>query len=385
MTGAEWTVLNPGGRWRVIVTKELPGCRWRELLLEADCRMEISRDAEPLTEHDLIALIGSRCDAVIGQLTEPWTERVLGALAGAGGRILSAYAVGYDNVNIAAASRLGVAVGNTPGVLTETTAEMAVALTFAAARRIPEGDKCMREAAFRGWLPSLLLGKLLWRKTLGVIGAGRIGTAYARMMVFGHQMDLFYYSSSSNTQLERDLAAYSALLTERGQAPVICRRAASLAELLHAADVVSLHVPLNAATRHLIGADELATMKDTAILVNTSRGPVVDEAALIDHCRTYRSFRAGLDVYEDEPVMKPGLSELDNVVLAPHLGSATGWTREGMATLAAMNVTAVLNGWPVWGRAVSRDDVLPFLGAFPPAAAPSIVNAGQLGLRRVQT
>ena len=284
-----------------------------------------------------------------------------GNLAAAGALVYSAYAVGYDNVDVPAATRLGLPVGNTPGVLTEATAEMAVALTFAAARRVAEGDRHMRVGAFTGWLPTLLLGELLWRETLGVVGTGRIGAAYARMMLEGHKMDLVYYSPNANGDLERYAAEYGAFLSAQGEAPVSCRRATTLVELLRGADVVSLHPALNEATRHLIGRPELAAMKETAVLVNTSRGPVVDEAALIDHCRTHPSFRAGLDVYEDEPPHKPGLAELDNVVLAPHLGSATSWTREGMATLAAANVAAILRGWPVWPRAKTLADILPFL------------------------
>lgn len=383
MTDGDWRVLNPDGRQRVVVTKELPGDSWLQLLLAAGCRVEIAGDDRPLAERDLVSAIGSDCAAVIGQLTEPWTKSALEVLAFAGGRVISAYAVGYDNIDVAAATAFGLAVGNTPGVLTEATAEMAVALTFAAARRIAEADGFMRDAKFRGWLPTLLLGDLLYRRTLGVVGAGRIGAAYARMMVAGHQMDLLYYSNSTNVALEEEVKGYSDLLVARGARGLCCRRVHRLDELLRNADVVSLHIPLTSATRHLIGADELATMKKDAILVNTSRGAIVDEAALVQHCRTQSSFRAGLDVYEDEPATKPGLRELANVVLAPHLGSATRFTREGMATLAAANVVAVLEGWPVWPRAESLGDVLPFLREPPPRAAPSIINADQLGLCRV--
>jgi hydroxypyruvate reductase 1 len=156
-----------------------------------------------------------------------------------------------------------------------------------------------------------------------------------------------------------------------------------LPELLGEADVVSIHAALTAETRHLIGAPELAAMKRTAVLVNASRGPLVDEAALVAHCRAHPGFRAGLDVYEDEPAMAPGLGELDNVVVVPHLGSATTWTREGMATLAAANAVAMIEGRPVWPPVSGRDDVAPFLDdPAPPRAAPSIVNADELGLPR---
>lgn len=380
MTHIPWKTVNPGGRLRILVTKELPGTRWRQILVEAGCRLEIGGGAQALTESELIAAIGQRCDGVIGQLTEPWSAPVLEALVRAGGKVLSAYAVGYDNIDLRTATHLRLPVGTTPGVLTEATAEMAVALTFAAARRIVEGDRGTRNGTFTGWLPNSLLGELLWRRTVGIIGAGRIGAAYARMMVEGHKMNLIYYSPRANKDLEGLVEAYGAYLVKRGEHPVTCYRARTLQEILRSADVVSLHTPLRDDTRHLIGSRELAAMKETAILVNTSRGPVVDELALLEHCRAHRAFRVGLDVYEHEPAVTPGLAELDNVVLTPHIGSATRWTREGMAILAAANVAAVLQGWPVWPKAATLGDVLPFLDGEAPKAAPSIVNADELGM-----
>ncbi len=374
------TIVNPAGRFRVVVTKRLPGSRWQEVLVAADCRLEILNGHDTLREEQLVQVIGERCAAVISQLTEEWTAPVLDALASAGGKIISAYAVGHDNIDVAAATRLGLAVGNTPGVLTEATAEMAVALTFSAARRIVHADEWVRGGQFQGWQPTMMLGDLLWRKTLGVIGAGRIGSAYSRMMVEGHKMNLLYASRRPNRELERRVAAYNACLTSLGDDPVSVARATSLDELLREADVVSLHVPLSDETRHLIGARQLAEMKPTAILVNTSRGPVIDEAALVDHCRQCPSFHAALDVFEEEPALHPGLDRLENVVLTPHLGSATSWTREGMAALAALNVVAVLHEWPAWHHADALDDVMPFLAQHPPKAAPSLVNAEQLGL-----
>jgi hydroxypyruvate reductase 1 len=203
------------------------------------------------------------------------------------------------------------------------------------------------------------------------------------MMTEGHKMDVVYHDVRPSEELERSVADYGAFLAASGEQQVTCRRAASLQELLSASDVVSLHTSLSESTRHLIGAAELAGMKPNAILVNSSRGPLIDEAALVEHCRTHPDFRAGLDVYEDEPAMKPGLGDLENVVVVPHLGSATHWTREGMATLAAANAAALLQGWPVWHAAAGLEDVLPFLEGEAPQAAPSIVNASELGLPRV--
>jgi hydroxypyruvate reductase 1 len=376
MNHPEIRTVNSAGTLRVIVTKPLPGSHWLDVLTAAGCRVEIAQGTGMLSKEAIIALIGDRCDGAIGQLTEPWDAEVFGALRNAGGRAYSNYAVGFNNVDVAAATAAGIPVGNTPGVLTETTAEIAVALTFSASRRIVEGDRFMRAGQFTGWLPTLFLGQLFHGKTVGIIGAGRIGSAYARMMVEGHKMNLVYYDLRPNQELESYLADYGAFLAARGEPAVTCRRLASVDEVLREADVVSLHTLLDASTRHLINAERLAMMKPDAILINTSRGPVVDEAALVDHCRSHPEFRAGLDVFEDEPAMKPGLAELDNVVIVPHIASATKWTREGMASLAACNVAAILQGHPV----NRGGDVLPFLSGQVPPLAPSIVNADALGL-----
>lgn len=377
MSKKTWRTHNPSGRNRVIVTKELPGDRWLQILTEADCKVEICTSADILTTEEIKEAIGSRCDGAIGQLTEGWGEELFSALKAAGGKAYSNYAVGYNNVNVDGATEQGIPVGNTPGVLTETTAEMAVALTFAAARRVVEADRFMRAGSFHGWLPTLFLGELFWRKTVGIIGAGRIGAAYARMMVEGHKMNLIYYDPYRNKALEDYVAAYGEFLKTRGEQPVSCGRAESADEVFREADLVSLHPVLDETTHHLINKESLSLMKERAILVNTSRGPVIDEAALVAHCKEHPDFRVGLDVFEDEPAMKRGLEALDNVVVVPHIASATIWTREGMATLAASNVAAILLGHPVW----QEGNILPFLGDAAAKAAPSIVNARELGIR----
>lgn len=376
MPEKEWITVNPGGTRRVIVTKDLPGDHWKQLLTDADCRIEICTDTSVLSSDEIIAAIGDDCDGAIGQLTEDWNADVFSALKAAGGTVYSNGAVGYNNVDVAAATAHGIPTGNTPGVLTETTAEMAVALTFAAGRRVGEAERFMRAGKYEGWLPTMFLGQRFVGKTVGVIGAGRIGSAYARMMVEGHKLNLVYYDLVPNESLEQYIADYSAFLVEHGEEPLTCRRLDSVADVLRVADVVSIHTVLDDSTHHLIDADALALMKPDAVLVNSSRGPVVDEAALVEHCRANPEFRAGLDVFEDEPAMKPGLAELDNVVVVPHIASATVWTREGMSSLAAANVAAILQGFPVW----PGDDISPFLEGEVPQAAPSIVNAADLGL-----
>lgn len=375
MSSEAWRTHNPNGTKRVVVTKELPGERWLNLLTAADCRVEIGTSDEICTVAEIRAAIGDRCDGVIGQLTEKWANELFGALKAAGGTAYSNYAVGFNNVDVPVATQLGLPVGNTPGVLTETTAEMAVALTFAAGRRVVESDAFLRAGRYKGWLPTLFLGKRFVGETVGVIGAGRIGAAYARMMVEGHKMNLLYYDVFRNEGLEQFVSAYGDFLASRGEPRVTWRRTDSPEELLREADVVSLHPILDESTHHLMNKQRLELMKDDAILINAARGPVIDEAALVEHCRTHPRFQAGLDVFEDEPAMKPGLKDLANVVIVPHIASATTWTRQGMATLAAANVAGVLSGYPAW----QKPDITPFLEGDAPHAAPSIVNAEALG------
>jgi len=375
--GAEtWRTINSSGSKRIVVTKELPGKRWIDILTAADCRVDVLSSTNVLSVDEIKTAMGTQCDGAIGQLTEEWGNELFAALKTAGGCAYSNYAVGFNNIDVSAATHHGIAVGNTPGVLTETTAEMAVALTFAAARRIGEAERFLRAGKYKGWLPTLFLGELLSGKTLGIIGAGRIGDAYARMMVEGHKMNLIYHDIYPNQSLEDYIADYAGFLQLQGLPPVKCKKADRVEELLEEADIVSIHTVLDDSTHHLMDTRNLALMKKSAILINTSRGPVIDEAALVAHCREHPDFRAGLDVFEDEPEMKTGLVDLDNVVIVPHIASATSWTRQGMATLAAANVAAILHNHPVW----HSSDITPFLEGDIPRAAPSILNAKELGI-----
>jgi glyoxylate reductase len=265
------------------------------------------------------------------------TERVDGDLLAAAPRLraVANCAVGYDNVDVIAAAARGIVVTNTPDVLTETSADLAWALLLAAARRIAEGDRLVRTGAWRGWSPDLLLGTDVHGATLGIVGLGRIGAAVARR-ARGFGMRVLY------TQRRR---------LRRAPAGV---RFASLRRLLAQADFVSLHVPLTPTTRHMIGARELAHMKRTAILVNTSRGQVIDERALVRALAAGRIAGAGLDVYESEPEVPAALRALSNVVLAPHIASATRETRRRMAVLAATNLAAALAGCEPPNRVPAR-------------------------------
>jgi len=240
-------------------------------------------------------------------------------------RAVANCAVGYDNIDLRAATARRIVVTNTPDVLTESSADLAFALLLAAARRVAEGDRLVRAGRWRGWAPDLLLGHDVHGATLGIVGYGRIGAAVARRAL-GFDMRVLYAQR------------------RRAADPPPGVRRVSLARLLATADFVSLHVPLTPATRHLIGARELARMKRGAVLVNTSRGPVVDEAALARALARGRIAAAGLDVFEHEPHVSPALCALPNVVLTPHVASATTTTRDRMAILAARNLAAALVG-----------------------------------------
>jgi glycerate dehydrogenase len=343
-------------------------------LSEAGFRIEVWTAYDSISREGIIEGIGRNCTAVIGQLTEKWDSGIFDILSEAGGAAYCNFAVGYDNVDVDAATRNSVAVGNTPGVLTEATAEMAVALTMACARRIREADEFTRSGKFKGWLPDLFLGRRLWGVTLGIIGSGRIGSAYALMMVRAFQMNLVYYDHKRNENLENELDAYSKYLHESGRNKINVRFCNSINQVLAEADIVSLHVPLTSDTRHLISGPRLLDMKSDAVLINTSRGAVINEAELAEHCKTHPEFTAGLDVFELEPVVHELLKSLPNVTLAPHIASATRWTRENMAKLAALNIKGVIEGYPPWGTG----SIDPFLGDNPPKAIPSILNKSVL-------
>jgi glyoxylate reductase len=268
-------------------------------------------------------------DAAITTLTEQVDDNVLNAASRL--KVLANCAVGFNNIAIEAARARGIIVTNTPDVLTEATADLTWALILAAARRVVEGDRLVRNGTWSGWDPNQLLGAEVSQKTLGIVGMGRIGRAVARR-ASGFAMPIVYCSRS-----DRDSTAV-------GSKNVQGWRRVSLDELLAEADVVTLHVPLTQDTRHLLGARELARMKPTAFLINTARGPVIDEAALVSALRERRLAGAGLDVYEHEPKLHPGLADLPQVVLLPHLGSATLQTRVQMGMICVENIHAVLAG-----------------------------------------
>lgn len=306
---------------KVLVTREIPEAG---LHLLGDFDVTVLSEAPPKREELLEAVRGAA--GILSVLTENIDAEVMDA-AGEDLKVIANMAVGYDNVDLEAATERGVVVTNTPGVLDETTADTAFMLLLAAARRLGEGERLVRSGRWGAWGPMQLTGPDVYGKRIGIIGMGRIGQATARRAI-GFDMEILYSSRSRNEEAERDLGA----------------KWMQLDDLLRESDFVSIHTPLTPETTRLIGAAELEKMKPTAILVNTSRGPVVDEAALADALEDKQIFAAGLDVYEDEPNVHPKLLELENVVLAPHIGSASIETRDRMATLAAENLVAVLSG-----------------------------------------
>lgn len=295
-----------------------------DMLKAAGHQVEINPDDRVLTREELLAKVKGR-DAVLCLLTDTINAEV--CVAAAGCKIFGNYAVGFNNIDVAACTAAGIAVSNTPGVLTDATADMAWALLFSMARRIVEADKFTRDGKFKGWGPLMFLGGDITGRTLGIIGAGRIGENFA-LKSRGFNMKVLYSDVNANPTLEKELGA----------------KKVDMETVLRESDFVSLHVPLLPETTHLIGKRELEMMKPTAYLINTSRGPVVDEAALVEALRKNVIAGAGLDVYEDEPALKPGLAECWNAVIPPHIASATLETRTKMATMAAGNILAMLEG-----------------------------------------
>jgi glyoxylate reductase len=306
------------------VTNRIPDPAAERLREAGELRLDAREEAIP--RGDLLELVAG-ADAILTLLHDRVDEELLEA-AGLQLRCVANVAVGYDNIDLAAAAGRGVTVTNTPGVLDDATADLALGLILAATRRLAEGDRLVRSGREWSWGMSFMLGSGLQGKRLGIVGLGGIGRKVAqRARAFG--MEIAYHSRRpAPPQVEEALGA------ERLR----------LQELLATSDVVSLHTPLTAETRHLVGADELEAMKETAVLVNAARGPVVDEAALAAALAAGQIAAAGLDVYEHEPRVEPALLSLDNVVLVPHLGSATVETRTAMAELAARNAISVLSG-----------------------------------------
>lgn len=311
----------------VFITRKIPE-RGIAMLREKGYEVSVSEKDGVLTESELVAALSAKpYDAILCLLTDAIGKKALDAAPHA--KIFSNYAVGFNNVDVAEAKTRGIVVTNTPGVLTETVAEHTFALILAIASRIPEADAYTRAGKYEGWGPLLFLGTDISHKTLGILGAGRIGSRVAYHGRFGFDMNVIYYDVKRNEEIEKATGASFRSTVD---------------EVLREADVVSIHVPLLDSTRHLINAQRLQLMKKSAYLVNTSRGPVIDEAALTEALRDGVIRGAALDVFEHEPALAPGLALLPNAVLTPHIASATEETRSKMAEMAARAIIDVLEG-----------------------------------------
>ena len=315
-------------RPRVFVARRIPDAGLDPIA--AACDLDLWEDDLPPPRDELLRRVAG-CTGILTLLTDRVDDTLLDA-AGPDLRVVSNYAVGFDNIDVPACTRRGIAVGNTPGALTETTADLAWALMLAAARRVGEGDRYVRAGRWQTWGPLLFLGSDVHGSTLGIVGLGRIGQAVARRAA-GFGMTILYSSRSRvDEAIEKELAASYV----------------SLPELLERSDIVSLHVSLAPDTRGLIDAAALSRMKPTAVLVNTARGPVVDPVALAAALRDGTIAAAALDVTDPEPIpFDDPLLSLDNCLVLPHIASATGATRGRMAAMAAANLLAGVRGEPL--------------------------------------
>ncbi len=311
---------------KVFVTYRIPPSGI-DKLKEAGYEVDV-REEENLVSEEELADALREYDAVLPLLTDEIGAEQL-EQAGDRLKVIANYAVGYDNIDVEAAARKGIVVTNTPGVLTDAVADHTITLMTSLARRIVEADQFVRDGKFEGWRPMLLLGTQLRDKKLGVVGLGRIGSEVSRRAKAGLGMEVVYTDLRRDEEFERSVGAsyYK-----------------ELDSLLLKADVVSLHVPLLDATHHLINKERLDLMKENSLLINTSRGAVIDEAALVETLKERRIRGAALDVFENEPELAPGLKELPNVVLTPHTASGTEEVRSKMSELAADNIIAVLEG-----------------------------------------
>jgi glyoxylate reductase len=311
---------------KIFITRKLPG-EAINLLKEAGHEVLINNEDRVLEKGELISIIKEfEPEALLSLLTDTVDKEVMDAAPNL--KIISNYAVGFNNIDVEEAKKRGIIVTNTPGVLSEAVAEHTMALIISLAKRIVESDKFVRDGKYIGWAPELLLGTELQGRTLGLLGAGRIGSLVAESANKGFRMNVLYYDIKRNDEIEK----LGAVFKETPEA------------LLAESDFVSIHVPLLDSTKHLINKERIEVMKNDAFLINTSRGPVVDEKALVEALKTGKIKGAGLDVFENEPALAEGLVSLPNVILTPHTASATLETRSKMADLAVGAIIDFLSG-----------------------------------------
>ncbi len=308
---------------KVFITREISE-RAIHLLRKEKFQVNVYEKDKPISRNELIKNIKD-ADAVIALLTEKFDKELIDKIPKC--KVIANYAVGFNNIDVDYATKKKIIVTNTPDVLTDSTADIAMSLILACSRRLMEGERIIRQGKFKSWQPNFLLGAELKNKVVGIIGAGRIGTETAvRAKAF--KTKIVYFSRNRNYDLEKRTGGVKLPLNS----------------LLKKSDIISLHLPLDEKTYHLLDKEKLSLLKKSAIIVNTARGEIVDEKELIKTLRQKKILSAGFDVYENEPAINPKLLKLDNVVLLPHIGSATVEARSAMAVLAAKNVINVLNG-----------------------------------------
>lgn len=312
---------------KIYITRKIPQSGIDKLKAKG-YEVDVNPEDKVLSKEELVSSLKQKpYDAVLCLLTDKIDKEIFEAVPFA--KIFANYAVGFDNIDLKTAKEKGVLITNTPGVLTETVAEHTFALMLAISHRIAEADKFTKAGKFKGWAPMLLLGSDLSHKTLGVVGLGRIGSRVAYHGAKGFDMKVLYYDVKRDENFEKEYGA---------------KYRANVDEVLKESDFISIHVPLLDSTRHLINRQRLSIMKPTAYLINTSRGPVLDEKALVEALKNKTIKGAALDVFENEPLLAPGLAELENVILTPHIASATEETRSKMSDLAATNIIEALEG-----------------------------------------
>ncbi len=308
---------------KILITREIPDVA-EKLLKKKGFEVVVGPSDKGLSRQELLSL-GADADGIISMLSDKFDEKVLRKLKKC--KVISNYAVGYNNIDLSVAKKLGLRITNTPDILTDATADIAMGLAVAAARSFVRGDTMVREGKFVGWAPKLLMGPEFRGRTFGIIGAGRIGQETARRAAaFGSK--IIYFSRSKKPDFEKELNA----------------KKVSLNKLISSADFISLHLPLTETTYHILNEENMKNLKKGVVIINTARGEVIDENVLIKLLKNGTVFAAGLDVYEKEPKVKKAFLKLENVVLLPHIGTSTFEARNRMAELTAKNVINVLSG-----------------------------------------
>jgi glyoxylate reductase len=312
---------------KIFVTRHVPG-PGLQMLKDAGHELKINEEDRPLTEEEFNAELSSgEYDGVLSLLTDKIDVKVFDSAPSV--KVFSNYAVGFNNIDIGEAKKRGIVISNTPGTSTNAVAEFTIALAMNIAKRVDEGDQFIRDGKYKGWNPNLLIGEEILNKTWGLIGAGRIGGRVAEILHKGFGMKIIYHDIKRNEDLEKDFGA---------------EFKENIEDLIRESDIISLHVLLDETTKHLINKERIEMMKKTAVLVNTSRGPVVDEVAIVSALQNKKIRGFATDVYELEPSLAEGLKELPNVVLTPHIASATEEARNAMSVQAAENLIEFFAG-----------------------------------------